>query len=247
MTGFVAGTLVHTEKGLVSIQEIKVEDRVLSQSDEQYTYQPVISTSKAIEKQQLYLLRYIDNYIAPHEDDPFAQTMNLEGMLPSKIYTEVFTNQKIWINEDIDNEINEGWQSIFKLNGGEQITFKDKILGGVVSVDPLMQTYIDQVFFLHTNGDYVSVIVDMRNNELKMYYIAHLVLSAYKNIFRRDEHPPLADYIIIGDLEKHVFLKDIIQFLHNPQFNFAFESVFNIQLDDSSTYFIGKNGLWVHC
>jgi hypothetical protein len=30
MTGFVAGTLVHTEKGLVPIQEIKVGDMVLS-------------------------------------------------------------------------------------------------------------------------------------------------------------------------------------------------------------------------
>ncbi len=185
MTGFVAGTLVHTERGLVPIQEIKVGDRVLSQSDEQYTYQPVISTFKSIEKQQLYLLRYIDNYIAPHEDDPFAQTMNLEGMFPSEIHTKVFTNQKIWINKDVNYEIHEGWQSIYELNGGECIQFKDKSIGAIISVDPLMQTHIDQVFYLHTDGDYVPMIVDMRNNELKTYYIAHLVLSAYKNIFSR--------------------------------------------------------------
>jgi len=33
MTGFVAGTLVHTERGLVPIQEIKVGDRVLSRPE----------------------------------------------------------------------------------------------------------------------------------------------------------------------------------------------------------------------
>ena len=33
MTGFVAGTLVHTDKGLVPIQEIKVGDWVLSRPE----------------------------------------------------------------------------------------------------------------------------------------------------------------------------------------------------------------------
>ena len=33
MTGFVAGTLVHTDKGLVPIQEIKVGDGVLSRPE----------------------------------------------------------------------------------------------------------------------------------------------------------------------------------------------------------------------
>lgn len=33
MVGFVAGTLVHTERGLVPIQEIKVGDRVLSRPE----------------------------------------------------------------------------------------------------------------------------------------------------------------------------------------------------------------------
>ena len=32
-TGFVAGTLVHTDKGLVPIQELKVGDRVLSRDE----------------------------------------------------------------------------------------------------------------------------------------------------------------------------------------------------------------------
>lgn len=249
MTGFVAGTLVHTERGLVPIQEIKVGDRVLSRSEVEgkLVYDLVENVTRSIDKKQLYLLRYIDNYIAPFEDDFFAQTMNLEGMLPSKIHVEIFTDQKIWINEDIDNEINEGWQSVFKLNGNEQITFEDKTLGGIISANFLIQTHIDQVFYLHTDGDYVPMIVDMRNNELKTYYIAHLVLPAYKNIFRKSEHHPLADYIVIGDLEKHNFLKYIIQYLYNPQHNFAYKEKFSIQLEHDNNYFIGYKRLWVHC
>lgn len=248
MTGFVAGTLVHTEKGLVPIQNIKIGDRVLSKLDDKLVYKIVENLKESTDKKEIYLLRYIDNYIAPLEDDFFAQTMNLEGMLPSRIHAEVLTlNQKIWINEDIDNEIHEGWQSLDKLNGNEQVQFKDKNIGGIISADSLMQTHIDQVFYLHTDGDYVPMIVDMRNNELKTYYIAHLVLPAYKNIFRKSDHSPPADYIIIGDLEKYSFLKDVIQYLDNLQFNFAFESVFNIQLEDSSACFIGEKGLWVHC
>jgi hypothetical protein len=45
--GFCAGTLIHTDQGLVPIQDIKVGDLVLSkpESDEgEICYQPVVST-----------------------------------------------------------------------------------------------------------------------------------------------------------------------------------------------------------
>mgnify|MGYP006179623985 CR=1 FL=1 len=52
---------------------------------------------------------------------------------------------------------------------------------------------------------------------------------------------------IIASALDTVHSKDVIQYLDNLQFNFAFESVFNIQLEDSSACFIGEKGLWVHC
>ncbi len=53
-SGFVAGTLVHTDKGLVPIQDIKVGDLILSKSVlsklessiGDIEYKPVISTFK---------------------------------------------------------------------------------------------------------------------------------------------------------------------------------------------------------
>ena len=65
MTGFVAGTLVHTEKGLVPIQEINVGDRVLSRSESGggNNFQRICKIVKNIEKASILLLTYIDNYI----------------------------------------------------------------------------------------------------------------------------------------------------------------------------------------
>ncbi len=47
-SGFVAGTLVHTDKGLVPIQDIKVGDRVLSKDENgegETEYKKVINLS----------------------------------------------------------------------------------------------------------------------------------------------------------------------------------------------------------
>lgn len=53
-TGFVAGTLIHTDKGLVPIQELKVGDRVLSRDESnpngELVYKPVTSTFESPEK-----------------------------------------------------------------------------------------------------------------------------------------------------------------------------------------------------
>ena len=58
-SGFVAGTLVHTNKGLVPIQEIKVGDMVLSSPEQRdgtvREYKRVVNTFKA-ESEEIYEL-----------------------------------------------------------------------------------------------------------------------------------------------------------------------------------------------
>ena len=56
MTGFVAGTLVHTEKGLVPIQNIKIGDRVLSKLDDKLVYKIVENLKESTDKKEIYLL-----------------------------------------------------------------------------------------------------------------------------------------------------------------------------------------------
>ena len=54
---FIAGTLVHTDKGLVPINKIKVGDRVLSRDennpDAENVYKRVVSTFKSVEKKRI--------------------------------------------------------------------------------------------------------------------------------------------------------------------------------------------------
>ncbi len=55
-TGFVAGTLIHTDKGLVPIQELKVGDKVLSKGESgegELIYKPVVRTIKSATKQKI--------------------------------------------------------------------------------------------------------------------------------------------------------------------------------------------------
>ena len=60
MNGFAAGTLVHTDKGLVPIQDIKVGDLVLSMSEKnvgEKAYKPVLRIIKT-SNQEVYRFAY---------------------------------------------------------------------------------------------------------------------------------------------------------------------------------------------
>lgn len=59
--GFVAGTLVHTDKGLVPIEQLKVGDRVLSKPESgegELAYKLVVKTFKSKEKQKIIYINY---------------------------------------------------------------------------------------------------------------------------------------------------------------------------------------------
>ncbi|WP_245640036.1 Hint domain-containing protein [Moraxella oblonga] len=58
-----AGTLVHTDKGLVPIQNLKIGDKVLSRpenGDDILSYQPIISTFKSQKKEKIYKVEYFN-------------------------------------------------------------------------------------------------------------------------------------------------------------------------------------------
>lgn len=71
-SGFVAGTLVHTDKGLVPIQNLKVGDLVLSKNefDGTKSFKPVENIFR-YEQEEIFVLRFIDNFIEPDENDFF--------------------------------------------------------------------------------------------------------------------------------------------------------------------------------
>lgn len=88
-SGFVAGTLVHTDKGLVPIQDIKVGDMVLSKPESgigDIEYKPVISTFTSPKKERIFKVEYFNetvakqgrNYILCTSNHPFWVTRQPE-------------------------------------------------------------------------------------------------------------------------------------------------------------------------
>ncbi|MDN3440085.1 hypothetical protein QL898_00400 [Psychrobacter sp. APC 3279] len=71
-TGFVAGTLIHTDKGLVPIQDIKVGDLILSKpvlskpedGSGDIEYKPVISTFTSPKKERIFKVEYFNETVA---------------------------------------------------------------------------------------------------------------------------------------------------------------------------------------
>jgi len=71
-SGFVAGTLIHTDKGLVPIQDIKVGDLILSKpvlskpesGVGEIEYKPVISTFKSPKKESIFKVEFFNETVA---------------------------------------------------------------------------------------------------------------------------------------------------------------------------------------
>ena len=84
--GFVAGTLVHTDKGLVPIEQIKVGDRVLSKHENGeggVAYKRVASTFKSAEKQKIIRVLYTRPQVMDKAliDKLIAENYGYEGVV----------------------------------------------------------------------------------------------------------------------------------------------------------------------
>ncbi|WP_379544673.1 hypothetical protein [Psychrobacter sp. R86515] len=110
--GFVAGTLVHTDKGLVPIQDIKVGDLilskpVLSKSEDgsgDIDYKPVLSTFKSPNKKSIFKVEY------------FNETADARGEKGSN-YIFCTSNHTFWVTRQPDDTEGE-WLSAERLPAG---------------------------------------------------------------------------------------------------------------------------------
>ena len=106
-SGFVAGTLVHTDKGLVPIQELKIGDKILSKPEGgvgDIEYKPVLSTFKSVEKKRVFKVEY------------FNETADARGE-EGRNYILCTNNHLFWVKrnpEDLEGE----WLSAERLPPG---------------------------------------------------------------------------------------------------------------------------------
>ena len=110
--GFVAGTLVHTDKGLVPIQDIKVGDLILSKpvlfkpedGSGDIEYKPVISTFTSPKKERIFKVEYFNETVAKQGEK-------------GRNYILCTSNHPFWVTrqpEDLEGE----WLSAERLPAG---------------------------------------------------------------------------------------------------------------------------------
>ena len=235
--GFVAGTLIHTDKGLVPIQDIKVGDMVLSRPEWGDKNVPTeykrVSRAFCSGESAVYRVVYIDN----DEEYIDGEKIKAKAMFVSE-------NNPIWIEE------REEWVAVKNLKDYETVlssldSSKDYT---VVSVYPIFEieafsTCLSDMAislplskFGHcTQRDIrpdVDAIIFSTSNELQCH--------------RVEEWCDLYDI----SYEKKSIPEEVIKELDNLDVNtsnnFFNAKFYNIEVEDFHTYFIGHARLWVH-
>ena len=194
---FVAGTLVHTNEGLVAIEKLRVSDRVLSQPNEMgdLAYKRVLRTF-SFEEKQVCLVEY-------------ARVADVRHNGTGKPWEHlVATIDHPFFVKDV------GWTSADELDPGSEykLILRDGSLAQCMYRE-LRNTEVQNVALAmnqHYFGE-VGTAVDLRGNS--------------SEIIARDTQNGYAQ-----DLKGR----------------FCEQRVYNLEVEDFHTYYVGEMGVWVH-
>jgi hypothetical protein len=187
---FVAGTPVHTERGLVPIEQIRIGDRVLSRPETggEITYKPVANTFVHADKEICVLQFMVHNEIVSR----------------SAVAT---LNHPFWIDK-------VGWVAAGEVRPGNKLFLHDGQEAFVVRVAKVLQTEIPEVGWTHDDdGSFEGPTIDMRGAGVR-------VSAAYTE-----------------DEVNHSALE-----IGKPYL----ATVYNFEVEDNHTYFVGDAGVWAH-
>ena len=243
---YVAGTLVHTDKGLVPIDQIKVGDMVLSRDennpDGENAYKRVLSTFKSAEKQRIiyqsFNARHGTGYLFCTEDHPFWADRLIEHKIDEN-------GVETLVREP------EGWTPALGLEGTEchslrtfdndvayVSTFDDSTkLLGTAFPDPDCQ-----VVLLYNPSDAAGIIdfsagrpVIVDDETLGLL----LPTEECSDTLMTEKSRAMSENFkaAIKDADRS-YIGGYHQEYH--------DYVYNIEVEDYHTYFVGHTGIWVH-
>lgn len=208
MACFVAGTLVHTDKGLVPIEQIKVGDMVLSRPENgegEATYKRVTNTF-ITENQPIWAMEILGDSEEECE------------------YLFVTENHPIWrLDSNILDYSKGRWTKV------SEISDHNDVIGGtdnrgLIAFNnyPLMRSKENEKVFFQIYAEYdAGVLLDL--NEYKQGK-----LKVIETIYG-DEHNTINNEDENGCLITLPFI----------------DTVYNIEVEDYHTYYVGRNGIWV--
>lgn len=285
--GFVAGTLVHTDKGLVPIEQIRVGDLVLSKHENglwEQAYRRVVNTFGSHELKKVYAIRYVDKIPQegqwlPNSDNDY-ETLYLTDNHP--VWVERIGKQAAIVLADeqdkeyVDPDLRLEWIRAGDIRTGMRMVLSDGRNGCIVELNErVFGTDISGLYY-EQFGFNASYVVDMRYSEVNRYFVA----DHFDEMLDRDDADRNS---IFGDPKKHKVVQEFFEYWHshrrqkyengavssridipNPVLvdncvkegfgansrNYdrarAHIKVYNIEVEEYHTYYVGELGLWVH-
>ncbi|MEX6458104.1 hypothetical protein AB6N28_11540 [Moraxella osloensis] len=225
---FAAGTLVHTDKGLIPIQDIRVGDMVLSR--------PEWGGRDAPTQYKRVARAFCSG------EDTLVQISYITEADPSRIKSIYLTdNHPVWIQSD--NE----WTPAIDLRMGSKLSFKSQDINayliGAVEVFEVATKTGDIVGLVHNkdfNDEWDQGIVISSSEGLKTFYISDLNGESLEGAYS-------GEYIYVDDFPKisHINQNPFKNLLSHTYYKFK-APVYNLEVEDFHTYFVGEDGLWVH-
>ena len=218
---FVAGTLVHTINGLVPIEKLKVGDLVLSKPEHggEASYKPVTKTFEH-DFQMVYLLEFEGPF---DENNWYNQDKSAVQTVTSREYILATGNHPFYArtyNSRFGGGVTgiDGWTEARNLGSGMPV---EMIGGQLAAGEP------GQILFHSDDPGIGYAPFEEAHWEDGGYYVEYLPLPS----------PIKVEYTSFGPPK------------FGPDPNAHYEipmTVYNIEVQDNHTYYVGTLGLWVH-
>lgn len=218
--GFVAGTLVHTKEGLKPIEEIRVGDWVLSKYESgqgEQAYKRVVNTF-VHEDKEIWFFRYC----------------HMDTMVESHIYGTA--NHPVWVKD-------KGWTSIEFLIplGADRECASIEAEDGSEAI-----AYLAYPVYATAEKD-IGFRLSERA-ELKAYPGIRIDFSdGFSDIESQKGHEFLFrdELAVVVEWNKPLTRHELAEVAGNKALTFK-HRVYNIEVEDFHTYYVGPHGIWVH-
>lgn len=241
MAGFIPGTLVYTDRGLIPIQEIQTGDLVYVQSALKELIKAPVKAISVNQVQEIWALKYFNPI-------PMNGSFNHAIVLAA-------SDQQVWVSEYENNvgEVNtvNGWMSIDQLYECEAkaIVENQQVIG--LTAHPLLATpnlslaYVVEEF--EWSPEYLCTV---NSGQTALFGIRHLTGGlASRYDVEKEIVPYNKEVIKIAQLDD-VPVAEFLAYYQNAQlkgYEHKFKhSTYQLQLDQEQAYFVQKKGILVH-
>jgi hypothetical protein len=221
-SGFAAGTLVHTDQGLVPIEQIKVDDMVLSKPEDghgEQVYKPVIRTIQT-ENVEVCLVKCILKEVHKQASKEWRGIEYEEFT-----YITCTPNHPFWIEE-------KGWIKASLLEDDDEF----QLANGRVAIayGAGDNQGIARPIYIRDGYAYGWNLVSDEESDDESVYSINVELDEGKT---RQIDP-------VKDPDQKEIKKRLGWWRDYPQRYKC--TVYNIEVEDFHTYYVGELGLWVH-